>query len=372
MVLLFASCSASADPGSVSDTPPSAGPVTAENETIQVTKVLRGLVSPWGIDFLPDGSLLVTEQAGNLYIYKNDSLSKIQGVPAVSHIGQGGLLDVHVHPDFDTNSYVFLSYSDYYNGGYGTAVSRYQLAGNQLTHHKRVFRVNIASGGGRHFGSRITTGSDGYVYITTGERGNSQRAQDLQDHAGKVIRITVDGKIPPDNPFIDDPEVLNEIYSYGHRNPQGLTHDPATGAIYVNEHGAKGGDELNIIRPGANYGWPIISYGTHYDDSTIGEGRRKEGMKQPITYWDPSLAPSGLVIYRGDVFPSWKGYFLLGALKFKHIRLIEFDGTNTRKETELFRNTFGRIRQVAVDPQGYIWFINDENDGGVFRIEPAD
>lgn len=343
--------------------------VTVSSETLA-----RGLSNPWGLDFLPDGSALVTERSGQLRLYADGALSApIPGVPAVAETGQGGLLDVTVAPDFAETGTIFLSYSEPGEGGAGTAIARAKLVLDgetpRLEDVTTIFSMNRKTGAGQHFGSRIVLHPDGTLFFTIGDRGEGGRAQDPTDHAGSVLRINRDGSIPQDNPFANTPDAAHEIWSMGHRNPQGMVFDPVTQSIWTVEHGARGGDEVNRPEAGKNYGWPVISYGVNYSGTQIGQGTEAPGYEQPEYYWDPSIAPSGAAVYEGEMFPEWEGDLLVAALKYHLVARLERDdeGAITGEE-RLFRGAFGRIRDVNVAPDGSIWLLTDKRKGEIIRI----
>ena len=362
-----------------------AAPIVASAETIQtkhhaieVQEVADGLRHPWSLAFLPDGNLLVTERRGRLYRVdpKTGKKSRVDGIPRVAARGQGGLLDVVLDPDFASNNQVYLSYSEPGSGGEaGTAVMRAKFTddGNnpRLTDQQTIFRQSPKSGGGRHFGSRIVFARDGNLFVTIGDRGQRPEAQNTKNHIGSVVRIAPDGSVPEDNPFLGNGDALDEIWSFGHRNPQGAALNPQTGELWTLSHGARGGDEVNISRAGKNYGWPEISYGTHYSGAKIGSGTEAPGMEQPIHYWDPSIAPSGLTFYTGDLFPEWRGNLFAGALKDQLISRLELDGDRVVGEEQLLEGRFGRVRDVRQGPDGALWFLTDRDNGGVYRIVPA-
>ena len=286
---------------------------------IEVTTVADGLRSPWGLDFLPDGRMIVTEKTGNLRIVTADGRksSPILSTPLTAYVGQGGLLDVTLHPDFARNRYVFLTYSEPASGGAtNTAVFRGTLRADdsELDDGRVIFRQTPSLNSGRHFGARVVVAPDGNLFVTTGDRGERHRAQDLGDHVGKVIRLTVDGKIPPDNPFVGRAGAKPGIWSYGHRNIQGAAIHPVTGRLWTIEHGPRGGDEINIPAAGANHGWPLVSHGIEYSGGQIGDGRKfMDGVAPPVTTWTPVIAPGGMTFYTADLFPQWKGNLLIGA-----------------------------------------------------------
>ncbi len=340
---------------------------------LKVVTVARGLDHPWSVAFLPSGRMLVTERPGRLRIVtRNGGVgAPVRGVPRVAARGQGGLLDVVADPDFARNRTIFFSYSEPGRGGAGTAVARARLDGNALTDLKIVFRMAPKSRGGRHFGSRIVIARDGALFVTLGERGERRRTQDTSIHRGQVIRIARDGSVPKDNPFVGRKGFRPEIWSYGHRNPQGAALHPVTGKLWIHEHGARGGDEVNIPEPGRNYGWPIIAYGRHYWGGRIGEGTHKAGLEQPVHYWDPSIAPSGMAFVTGPVFETWRGDMLVGALGFRMLVRLRFDGTRPVQEEMLLEDLDERIRDVRIGPRGYIWLLTDSEDGRVLRVEPS-
>lgn len=346
--------------------------VESERHSFQIVTVAENLEHPWGMAFLPDGAMLVTERPGRLNIVREGEAPRpVSGVPEVVESGQGGMLDVALHPDFAQNQFIYLSYSGAGNGGAGTEVVRGRLEGDRLTGLEKIFAVEAKSGGGRHFGSRLQFGADGYLYITSGDRGEPDRAQDLSDHAGKMIRVTAEGEIPSDNPFVGDPSAKAEIYSLGHRNPQGLTLQPGTDRIWAVEHGPRGGDELNVIEPGVNYGWPVITYGRSYAGFSIGEGDKKEGMAQPATYWVPSISPSGLSFYEGDAFPQWRGNLFVGALSARALVRMELVGNRVVHQERLLEDFDERVRDVRQGPDGFLYLLIDDSEGSLLRLEPA-
>lgn len=341
--------------------------------------VARGLDHPWGLDFLPDGALIVTERSGQMRIVENGLVSKpIAGLPKIKATGQGGLLDVAVASDHRQSGLIFFTFSDPGNGGgSGTAVARARLVrdptGSRIEATKIIFSMNRKTRVTRHFGSRLVLHPDGTLFFTIGDRGQRKRAQDMRDHAGAVLRINPDGSIPPDNPYADGRDGLAELWSKGHRNPQGAAFDPKTRSVWITEHGARGGDELNRPAAGKNYGWPIISYGRHYTGFKIGQGTSAPGYEQPLYYWDPSIAPSGLAVYDGAMFPEWRGDFLAGALKFKLLARLQRgpDGSIIAEE-RMFAGEFGRIRDVAVAKDGSVYLLTDADNGRIIRLSRAD
>ena len=345
-----------------------------ERERVRIVTVARGLEHPWGVAFLPDGRMLVTERSGRLRVVARDGSvsAPLAGVPAVFAQGQGGLLDVALDRDFAASRTVYLSYAEPdERGNAGTAVARARLGAAGLEELRVIFRQIPKVRGGLHFGSRVVQARDGNLFVTLGERYQRDRAQDLGTHLGKVIRIKPDGGAPPDNPFVGRAGALPEIWSYGHRNVQGAALHPATGALWTAEHGAQGGDEINRPEAGRNYGWPVITYGRDYSGASIGEGTAKAGMEQPSHYWDPSIAPSGMTFYEGDAFPGWKGNLFIGSLKFQVLSRLELDGSKVVREERLLRGLNERIRDVRVGPDGLIYLLTDSPDGRVLRVEPA-
>ena len=347
-----------------------------ERHTVRVRILTRGLERPWSLAFLPDGRMLVTERAGRLrYVAADGTLdpTPISGLPAaVTERRQGGLHDVVLHPDFSRNRLVYLAYAGRGDGGYGTELARGRLDGHRLTGVKVLFRALPKSFGGRHFGGRVVFDGKGHVFLTLGDRGNRPSAQDLGNHAGSVIRLTEEGGVPQDNPFRSVAGAMPEIYTVGNRNIQGAAINPWTGELWTHEHGPQGGDEVNIIRAGVNYGWPVITYGRNYGIGTrIGEGTHKQGMAQPLYQWTPSIAPSGMAFYDGDKFPKWRGNLLVGALRFRLLSRLELDGERVVREERILERTIGRIRDVRVGPDGYVYLLSDEQPGVLARLEPA-
>ncbi len=329
---------------------------------MRIDLVAGGLDEPWGIAFLPDGRFLVTERAGELWLYAADGASRtaVAGVPAVADDGQGGLLDVMVH----SNGEVWLSYAERQGGGSGTAAAKGRLEGDALGGVEVVFQSPEGGSGGRHFGSRLVEGLDGTVYLTIGDRGTGPEglaAQDGMRAEGKVVHLTADGA-----PATVQPGMLPGVFSMGHRNPQGAALD-GRGQLWVVEHGAKGGDELNLVQMGGNYGWPVISYGENYDGAKIGVGQAQEGMAQPVIYWGPSIAPSGMMFYSGKLVPAWAGDAFLGSLKFDYIGRLDADAGYA--EERIMGEATGRVRDVVEAPDGAIWFVS-VNDGAVYRMAP--
>jgi glucose/arabinose dehydrogenase len=347
--------------------------IRSDQATFRVVPVATGLQHPWGMAFLPDRSILVTERPGRLRLVRDGVLDPepIEGVPEVYASGQGGLLDVALDPDFGSNRVIYLSYAAEGDGGNSTRVARARLGEGRLEDLDVIFVAEPLVDSTYHFGSRLAFDPEGHLFITVGERRQGERAEDLGDLNGSVIRLLPDGSVPADNPFVNAAGARREIFSYGHRNPQGLAIHPQTGVPWLHEHGARGGDEVNVVRPGVNYGWPVITYGIDYSGAPIGEGTHKEGMAQPIHYWVPSIAPSGMAFYDGDAFPQWRGDLFVGALRAELLARLELDGERVVEEERLLEGELGRIRDVEVGPDGYLYLLTDESDGGLYRLEPA-
>jgi aldose sugar dehydrogenase len=344
--------------------------VTAGSEKIILNPIVQGLKEPWGMAFLPDGRLLVTEKSGKLRIVENGKLlpTPVSAVPKVADSGQGGLLDVVLHPNYAENGWIYLSYSGKGEGGVGTEVIRGRLQDNALVSIETIFRQAPKISSNKHFGSRIVFDKDGYLFITMGDRGDQDRAQKLNQHVGKIVRLHDDGSVPKDNPFINNRDALPEIFSYGHRNAQGAALDPRTGSIWTHEHGPQGGDEINILKAGTNYGWPVITYGVNYFTATkIGEGTQKSGMAQPLYKWVPSIAPSGMAFYTGDAYPSWKGSLFVGALKFQTLVRLSLNGDKITKEERLLEGV-GRVRDVRQGPDGLLYILAGDR---LLQLKPA-
>lgn len=342
--------------------------------------VADGLDHPWAIEFMPDGRMLVTERAGRLRIVapSGEVSDPIEGLPEVDASGQGGLLDVVLGPDFADDRMIYFSYAEPREGGKnGTAVARAVLADDDsaLRDVEVIFRQQPAWDSDKHFGSRLVWDNDGHLYVTLGERSlpePRQLAQGLDNHLGKIVRLNPDGSAPDDNPFVGQGDAKAEIWSYGHRNVQGAALNPASGALWISEHGPQGGDEINVPEAGKNYGWPVITYGEDYSGEPIGEGiTAKEGMEQPIYYWDPVISPSGIAFYRGDMFPEWQGNLLIAALNPSALVRLELDGERVRGEERLLTD-IGRIRDVAEGPDGALWVITDKRDGELIHVTRGD
>lgn len=336
---------------------------------VRVSRVMSGLDEPWGLGLLPGGAFLVSERGGRLLYVSDGEAREVGGVPDVFARGQGGLLDVTVARDFDQSRTVFLTYARPQRGGGSTALASARLSddGSRLEELQVLFTAQPVGTAGRHFGSRVVEAPDGRLFVTLGERGDRPSSQDRGSHNGSVVRINRDGTVPADNPFTGTAGARPEIWSYGHRNVQGAGLD-LQGRLVVAEHGARGGDEVNLVRKGANYGWPVISYGVHYNGSKIGEGVSKGGMEQPEHYWDPSIAPSGLIVYSGKLWPEWRGDVFVGSLKFDMISRLE--GSPLREAERISGAETARIRDLAEAADGSIWFIS-VGEGAVYRMVPG-
>lgn len=345
--------------------------IESQDQKFGVVKITEDLDNPWGIAFLPDGRILVTERAGSIRIIKDGKLTdeRISGVPKVYSQGQGGLLDIQLHPDYANNGWIYLTYSKPGPGGAGTTVARTKLQGNTFTDFQDLFSAQPFTNSGAHFGSRIAFDGKGYIFFSSGERGTMENAQTLTNHLGKIIRLHEDGKVPADNPFVNTSNAKPEIWSYGHRNPQGLIYDKENNLLIDHEHGPRGGDEINIIEKGKNYGWPVITYGINYDGSPITKITSKEGMEQPIWYYVPSIAPCGMVKVTSDKYPGWKGNLLIGALALQHISRVEVKDKKYVKHEKLLQD-FARFRALAQGPDGLIYAAT-ESPGTLIKLVPV-
>jgi glucose/arabinose dehydrogenase len=351
--------------------PSSAGPLTVET-------IARGLVHPWALAFLPGGRMLVTERPGRMRIVTPDGkLSPpLAGVPRVFASGQGGLLDVALDRNFAQNRTLYFSYAEPFDGGGRTALARAKLDAGEtprLEDVNVIFRQVGPASRGNHFGGRIAQAADGNLFLTTGDHfSDRDMAQTLDSDIGKIVRVTPDGAAPRDNPFVGRSGARAEIWSYGHRNPQGLAINAADGTLWAQEHGARGGDEINVIDKGKNYGWPVVSYGVNYDGSPVGTGKAQApGMQDPVWHWTPSIAPSGMTFYTGDLFPSWKGSLFSGALKLQFLSRLDMSGGKPVKEERLLGALNERIRDVRQGPDGALYLLTDNNAGRILRVRPA-
>ncbi len=350
--------------------------VQSEKHAFRATTLASGLENPWSVAFLPDNRMLVTERAGRLRIldpnFKLDP-KPIEGLPEIMARGQGGLFDVVLHPDYLRNGWIYWAYSAPGAGGWGTALARGKLRGHQMTEVQVLFTMEPKTRSGQHFGGRIVFDQSGMLYLTLGDRGDKDRAQDLNDHAGSVIRLHDDGRVPVDNPFALKNNAKPEKWTLGNRNIQGAAIHPQSGALWTHEHGPQGGDEINVMRAGRNYGWPVITYGVNYGSgSKIGEGQTKAGMEQPLHMWVPSIAPSGLAFVNSDKFPHWKGNLLIGALRDQSLVRLELDGEKVLREERMLKGQLGRIRDVRMGPDGLVYLLTDSTQGALIRLEPID
>ena len=340
----------------------------AQRGAVTVTAVVTGLDEPWAVAPMPDGGLLVTERDGALQLIRDGRATKVRGVPRVAASGQGGLLDITLARDFASTRTLFLTYSKPQGRGAGTALAAAELSadGSRLVNVRDLFESAPGGTGGRHYGSRVVEARDGTLFVTIGDRGDRPSAQDRSLHNGSIVRVNRDGTVPGDNPFVGVDGVLPEIWSYGHRNPQGAGLD-ARGTLWTSEHGARGGDEVNRVQKGANFGWPVISYGVHYSGGKIGQGTSAPGMEQPAHYWDPSIAPSGLIVYQGDMFPEWKGDMFVGSLKFSYISRLDMSGNRVREVEQLESDETLRVRDFVEDSDGSFLFVS-VGIGAVYRM----
>ena len=371
LVLACTACGARESTDMASRTQPASAPESTVYQGLDITTIASGLEHPWGLAFLPDGRMLVTERPGRLRIVAADGAvsAPVAGVPAVFGKGQGGLLDVAIDPDFASDPWVYLSFSEPGEGGGGTAVARGRLAGDRLTDVAVIFRQEPKLDAGQHFGSRLVFDREGRLYVTSGDRGNWDNPQRLDKGQGKIFRIHRDGSIPADNPFVGRDDAIPAIWSYGHRNAQGAALHPVTGALWQTEHGARGGDELNIPQAGRNYGWPVITLGINYNGQPIGSGQKTaDGMEQPIHSWTPSIAPSGLAFYTADRFPEWKGSLFVGALAYQRVVRLSLDGDKVVGEEPLLVDFGERIRDVRQGPDGYLYLLTDDANGKLLRV----
>ena len=335
---------------------------------VDIKVMATGFSAPWAIGFVP-GGVLVSERDGALILLSGSARREVKGLPKVYAEGQGGLLDILVPADFQRSKEIFLTLAKPKNGGAVSALIRadLDLEAGQLNNLRTIFEMNTASSSTRHFGSRVLEARDGTLFMSIGDRGDADQAQNTSNHNGTIVRITKSGGIPKDNPFVNDTNHLPEIWSYGHRNPQGLALDQS-GALWAHEHGAKGGDEINRIRKAANYGWPVISYGKHYSGRKIGQGTKRAGMEQPEHYWDPSIAPSGYMIYSGKLNQNWRGHHFVGSLKFDHIARLS--GNPLREQAQIQTEQTQRVRDIREAPDGSIWFLSVGN-GSLNRLTPS-
>lgn len=358
--------------------------MSSEKHEFLLVRVLGGIDQPWSLAFLPDGSMLISERPGRLLLFKEGRGSYVRGLPAVSPLGQGGLLDLAIAPDFRSSGTIYFTYASGSQGRYGTSLGSARLrygSGEPYLEDVKVLwqtAVENRSSGGQHFGSRVLLLSDGSLLLTHGDRGSMARAQNPADPAGSTIRVLPDGSIPPDNPFINR-EVVNarneigrplpEVYTFGHRNPQGLAMDPE-GRVWAHEHGPRGGDEINLILAGRNYGWPVTTHGIDYSGAIISNRESMPGVEDPRLVWVPSIAPSGFTFYQGNAFPNWKTSAFVGALAGQHLRRVEFSGERVVAQEIMFQNELGRIRDVRTGPDGFLYILGDGPNASLYRLEP--
>jgi aldose sugar dehydrogenase len=349
--------------------------IVSEKHAFRLATLVTGLENPWSVAFLPDGRMLVTERAGRLRMVGPDfrlEPQPIEGLPETVERGQGGLFDVALHPQYAQNGWIYWAYNAPGTGGWGTALARGKLQGRRMTEVQVLFSMQPKTRSSQHFGGRIVFDKTGMLYLTLGDRGDKDRAQKLDDHAGSVIRLHDDGRVPADNPFAKRAGALPEKWTLGNRNMQGAALHPQTGELWTHEHGPQGGDEVNVMRPGLNYGWPVITYGANYGLGTrIGEGQAKPGMVQPLHVWVPSIAPSGMAFVSGSQFPQWQGNLLVGALRGQMLVRLVLDGEKVLREERLLQGRAGRIRDVRMGPDGLIYLLSDGSDGALMRLEPA-
>jgi len=361
-------------PEPVRGPPPPPQPAKVIKTGYKVTEIAKGLDHPWSMAFLPDGSILVTERVGRLRLIKGGSLltEPVSGVPAVHTGSQAGLFDIVLHPKFAENNIVYLTYAAGTTAANGTQVARARFDGSTLQDLQVIFKAMPLKDTDNHYGGRIAFLPDGTFALTIGEGFEyREKAQDLSSDLGKIVRLNEDGSVPKDNPFVGQASVRPEIYTWGHRNEQGLTFDAQSGRLYETEHGPRGGDELNIIVAHRNYGWPVITYGMDYSGAYVSPYTQHPGLEQPVIYWTPSIAPSGIAMYRGDKFPAWRGDLFVGALAFKHLRRVHLDEHgNVVGQEQLLNDKNWRIRDVRAAPDGYLYVCTDEDDGRVLRLEP--
>ncbi|CAN5776046.1 PQQ-dependent sugar dehydrogenase [soil metagenome] len=342
----------------------------AEDSPVTVEKLYEGFKNPWGMAWLPDGRLLVTERSGEILVFKDNKFTgeKLTGVPEVFAKGQGGLLDIKLHPDYKRNKWIYISYSKPVEGGATTAITRFKLKGNQVVEPEDVFLAKPYLEANFHFGSRIIFDKDNFMFFSVGERGTQPKVQQLDNDHGKIHRTHDDGRVPKDNPFVAEPGARPSIWTYGHRNPQGMVYDAANNRVWAVEHGPKGGDELNLIEKGKNFGWPKTSHGTNYDGTVLTENKELPGVDKSVRIWVPSIAPCGMTIVTSKRYPEWKGNLLVAALAHRHIARVQLSGTTFLDEEKLAQD-IGRVRCVAEGPDGYIYALT-EGPGLLIRLTP--
>ena len=345
----------------------------SDGMTIKVEKIFNGLGIPWGITFLSEKKMIVTERSGSVILIdlKKNKKSVLKNIPNVMADGQGGMLDVALSPNYKENGWIYFTYVKNVKGQGATVLARAKLKANQFNSWQVLLITKSRTTTSHHFGSRITFDNRGHVFFGVGDRGERPNSQNLKNHAGTIIRLNLDGSIPKDNPFVNQKNILPEIWSYGHRNPQGLVYDFKFDRLWEIEHGPRGGDEINLIRASVNYGWPEISYGKEYwGPISVGKGTHREGMEQPVKYYVPSIAPGSLIIYSGDKFPKWKGNLFAGALKLRHLnRVVLNEAGQAIKEERLFESMNERVRTLTQSPDGFVYFSTDS--GNLYQIRPV-
>lgn len=357
VALLYISCTQPTEP--------------AANANFTVQKVYENFTNPWGMAWLPDGRLLVTEKSGEILVFKDDKYTgeKLSGLPKVSDSGQGGLLDIQLHPKYNETKWIYIAYSKPVSGGATTALGRFKLNGNQVTEFSDIFTAKPFIPANYHFGSRIVFDKNGFLFLAVGERGTQPKVQELDNDHGKIHRMLDNGQAPGDNPFVNQAGASPTIWTYGHRNPQGMVYDAANDRIWAAEHGPKGGDELNLIEKGKNYGWPKTSYGINYDGSILTPNKELPGIENPARYWVPSIGPCGITLVTSKKYPEWKGNILVGALAFRHLARVQLNGTKYVTEEKLLQD-IGRVRHVAESPDGFLYVIT-ESPGLLVKLVPA-
>ncbi|WP_337875754.1 PQQ-dependent sugar dehydrogenase [Elioraea sp.] len=346
--------------------------VRTERAAFRITPVAQGLEHPWGLAFLPDQRMLVTERPGRVRLVAADGTVSppLGGLPETVARGQGGMLDVLLHPEFRTTGLVYLCQVQRGEGGFSSTLVRARLAEDRFERAETLFAAEPRATTGQHFGCRLAFGPDGMIYMGLGDRGRMERSQDLADHNGSLLRLTPDGRVPPDNPFVGRTDARSEIWSWGHRNIQGLAVRPGTGQLWLHEHGAQGGDEVNLVKRGANYGWPRVTHGVNYGGAEITPHRSLPGMEDPVHVWTPSIAPSGLAFYQGDAFPGWRGSMLVGALRSRVLVRLTLEGDRVAAEERI--PVYGeRIRDVRVGPDGRVYLLTDSPRGAIWRLDPV-
>jgi len=360
IICLFSSCEEKTK--EVEEVIDSTHAIQTEKHLIKVDTLYTEFKNPWGMTWLDNGTMLVTERSGEILLFKDDQFTseKVSGLPEFYVKGQVGLMDITVHPNYSDNGWIYISYGKPMQDSLGaTAIMRFKLEGNQATNQEELIVTGPAWETGRHYGSRIVFDNDNYLYFSNGERGNKpENAQDLTNSHGKIHRIYDDGRIPDDNPFVGMEGAVSSIWTYGNRNPQGMVYDSENDRIWESEHGPMGGDEVNLIEKGKNYGWPVITYGQNYDGTPITDITEKEGMEQPVTYYVPSIATCGMTLVTSDRYPEWKGDLLIGALAKMHINRVDLEGTEARGQEIMFQD-IGRVRDVEQSPDGYLYAITE-------------